>query len=543
MTPLIIASFLFLTPAEKPENGHIETTMPPVPEMNIRRRFGEKTFLEVPCKPEYDIAFYRLLCGFGAWAKGADGIVHETPPEFADAVEGAKCDAALLDRLAALRGEAMASADPEVRLVGRKIGHFLANLDTDADPDLSHLEGMKILRDSERALGKPLTLLAEHVKQSVRGGLPSQLDAAKAAEAAAAEAKAAGAGGRRKYREPPMPEMAQWPEVNLRAGTGRTEFAPGFLCNYSFQWRSFQIGVKGDRKIAKDEAPGGVADITLWIPDKEPDKYLVYRIKIDLGERPQAGPPLESEGWAPDPCWAYYVHERRFPNLYPPASEYNFVSYEKSRLWNRDYPYPQMAGATIETGEDPWWMLYSLALCSLPEHLPMLTRGVQDVWFGRISYRGRTAQARFVWPAGSDSTELAVYKGYPLESFWQTFPPIYEEERRRWGWGEDDRFYRSFAGPLLDGDGRLFDMLKSCNGQPPAIGREVAKVQLKCYGELPRNVFIKDRVEQVRKQYLVDILEGREPVPPDVRKPEKKAVPALPELDAGPLMELDEEVF
>ena len=215
--------------------------MPPVPEMNIRRRFGEKTFLEVPCKPEYDIAFYRLLCGFGAWSKGVDGIVHDTPPEFADAIEGAKCDAALLDRLAALRREAMASADPEVRLVGRKIGHFLVNLDTDADPDLRHLEGMKILRDSEKALGKPPTPLADYVKQSVRGGLPAQLAAAKAIEAA----RAASAEGKPEDRKPPLPEMAQWPEVNLRAGIGRTEFAPGFICNYSFQWRSFQIGVKG----------------------------------------------------------------------------------------------------------------------------------------------------------------------------------------------------------------------------------------------------------------------------------------------------------
>ena len=165
------------------------------------------------------------------------------------------------------------------------------------------------------------------------------------------------------------------------------------------------------------------------------------------------------------------------------------------------------------------------------------------MWYGRISYQGRTVQARFVWPAGSDATVLSMYQGYPLESFWQKFPPIYEEERRRWDWGEDDRFYRSFAGPLLDGDGKLFDMLKSWNGHPPAIGREVPKAQLKFYRELPRIVFIKDRVEQVRKQYLVDRLEGREPVPPDVRKPEKKAVQALPELDAGSLMELDEEVF
>ena len=539
MSPLILASFLFLTPAEKPDNAHIETVMPPVPEMNIRRRFGERTFIDVSCKPEYDIAFYRLLCGFGAWSKGVDGIVHETPPGFADAIEGAKCDVALLERLAALRGEVMASADPEVRLVGRKIGHFLANLDKGGDPDLFHLEGMKVLRDSEKQLGKSPTPLADFVKMSVRGALPSQLATAKAVE----EEKSAGADGWRKHRKPPMPEMAGWPAVNLRAGIGRTEFAPGFICNYSFQWRSFQIGVKGDRKIAKDEAPGGVADITLWIPDKEPDKYLVYRIKIDLGERPQAGPPLESEGWAPDPCWWYYAHERRFPNLYPPPSEYRFISYAENRLWSRDYPYPQMADAFIETGEDPWRMLYSLHLCSLPENLPMLKRGVHDVWYGQISYRGRTAQARFVWPAGSEANELSVYQGYPLETFWQKFPQIYEEERRRWEWGEDDLFARAFAGPVLDGDSKLFDMLKSWNGHPPVIGREAAKVQLKFYRELPRIVFIKERVEQMRKQYLVDILEGRKPVPPDVRKPEQKSVPARPVLDAEPLMELDEEVF
>ena len=86
-------------------------------------------------------------------------------------------------------------------------------------------------------------------------------------------------------------------------------------------------------------------------------------------------------------------------------------------------------------------------------------------------------------------------------------------------------------------------MFKSWNGHPAAIAKEVPKVQLKFYRELPRVIFIRERLESLRKRYLADLLDGREPTPPDIRRPGRKAEAAEPVLDAEPLLELDEEVF
>ena len=533
---LTIASLLFLAPGERPEGAvvHVDKSPPPVPERNIRRRFGEKSILEVETSPETDPAFFRYRCGFGAWAAGMDGVAVGEAPALADALAAAKDDAALLARLEDARVEALASSDLLVRLAGRKAGNFLANLDASEDPDLLHLEGMVVLRAAEAALGRDPTPLADTVRHSVaagQGGRPSP--------AAAGQGTAS-----RRYRRPPEAEMARWPAVNLRATIDQQEFAPGFVCNYSWQYRTLKIGVKGDRPLDKDEYPGGVAEITLWIPDKGPEGWLVYRARVDMEKPPEIGPPPESEGWAPDPCFYYYVHERRFPDRFPPASAHAFVTYSRSRPWGRAYPEPRFASASINRADGPWRMLYSFDLCSLPENLPMQTPGVQDVWFAEISYGGKTARARLVWPHGSEANVLAVYRGYPLETFWQKYPAIYEQEQRRWEWGDDDRFYRDFAAKVLKADARLLEMLKSWNGHPPAIAKEVPKVQLKFYRELPRVVFIRERLEEIRKRYLLDILEGREPVPPEIDAPTpEREAPAQPALDAEPLMDLDEEVF
>ena len=40
-----------------------------------------------------------------------------------------------------------------------------------------------------------------------------------------------------------------------------------------------------------------------------------------------------------------------------------------------------------------------------------------------------------------------------------------------------------------------------------------------------------------------DIVEGREPKPPEINVQKKPTAPTLPQLDAEPLMDLDEEVF
>ncbi len=513
---------------------HREPVPPPIPELIIRRRFGEKTILMVSADEGRNPVAYRLDCGFKAWAAGADGVDTEAPPSLAPALDAAKADMALVESLVGVRAEALSSSDPEIRLPGRKIGHFLANLDSVRNPDLAHLEGLVLLREGEKALGRETSALSETIRTSVESAL---------AKAAAVEAKGAIVPAvAPRHRRPPRPDMASWPSVNLRAGVGRTEFAPGFLSNYTFQWRSFQIGVKGDKVLGEDEYPGGQVKITLWIPG-EGDNWLVYRATVNLDARPEVGPPPMSEGWAPDPCFYYYRHERRFPNLYPPPDSFQLVSYDGDNYWGRDLPTPRFANAWINRKEGPWFMLYTFDLCNIPGNLPMMTPGVQESWFAEISYNGKTAQARFVWPAGSEATIASVYHGYALEQFWQVYPKLYDDERMRIECAGDDRFYREFALPLLDGDKTLFEKFKSWNGHPPAIAKEQTKVQISFYRALSRVTFIRERLDELRLRYLADIIDGREPKPPEKTVRPKKPESALPQLDAEPLMDLDEEVF
>ena len=537
ITPLLLSSFLFLSPgAQAPEEVvlHRESSPPPVPELNIRRRFGEKTILKVPANDDRNPVAYRLDCGFKAWAAGADGVETEPTSTLVSSFEAAKADMALIEALVAVRGETLASGNPDIRLRGRKIGHFLANLDSVRNPDLAHLEGLVLLREGEKILGREPFALSPTIRASVTEALAKA--ASVEAEGAAVPAVAP------RHRRPPRPEMASWPSVNLRAGVGRTEFAPGFLSNYTFQWRSFQIGVQGDKVIGEDEFPGGQVKITLWIPG-EGERWLVYRVSVNLDARPEVGPPPMSEGWAPDPCFYYYHHERRFPNLYPPPESLPLLSYDGDCCWGRDLPALRFANAWINRKEGPWFMLYTFDLCNIPGNLPMMTPGVQESWFAEISYNGKTAQARFVWPAGSEATVASVYHGYALEQFWQVYPKLYDDERMRIECAGDDRFYREFAVPLLDGDKTLFEKFKSWNGHPPAIAKEQTKVQILFYRALSRVIFIRERLDELRLRYLADIIDGREPKPPEKTVRPEKPDSALPQLDEEPLMDLDEEVF
>ena len=536
IAPILASSFLFLTSGSQMPEGvvtHRDASPPPVPELNIRRRFGEKTILEVASGESRHPVAYRLDCGFRAWAVGADGVATEPPPRLAPSLEAARADVALLEALDGVRVDALASGDPEIRLSGRKIGHFLANVDAVTNPDLAHLEGLVLLRAGEKALGRDPSAFSAAVRSSVEAAL---------AKAAAAEAKGVDASAPApRHRKPPRPDMASWPAVNLRAGVGSVEFAPGFLSNYTFQWRSFQIGVKGDKVLGPEEFPGGQVKITLWIPG-EGENWLVYRATVNLDPQPEVGPPPMSEGWAPDPCFYYYRHERRFPNLYP-LPDGRLLSYDCDAPWGRDLPQPRFATAYISRKEGPWSMLYTFDLCNVPANLPMTTPGVQESWFAEISYNGREAHARFVWPAGSETALASLYRGYALEQFWQVYPKLYDDERMRIECAGDDRFYREFAVPLLDGDKHLFEKFKSWNGHPPAIAREQTKVQIAFYRALARVVFIRERLEELRLRYLADILDGREPKPPDVVARPDKADSALPQLDAEPVMDLEEEVF
>ena len=530
---VILAAFGLFAPSEKPE-GPVSQKMPSVPEMNIRRRFGEKTFLSVALDAATDVAYARLQLGFAPWAAGADGVVCEVPANLSAARDGAAADVELLDRMREVAARALQEKDPDRRLAGRKLGGFLANLDVSQDPDLLHLECLHLLRTAERALGLPETPLAAHVRDSVAGKLPGQIAARTAAETARKSP-------RRMWR-PPQAEMAKWTTVNLRASVEDIPIGEGFGLHYSHQWRNLTVGFAGEGTLAKDEMPGGEVRIRLWVPDKVPDRWLEYDVTHRLESPPEANPDPAGSGWAPDPCAQLYVQNRRNTEAYPPRTVWTPVCYAAKRLWNRDYPYPTYASAWLERGTKPWTWHWRFALMSVSENLPMTRPGVQDVWFVTISYRGKSASARLLWPIGNEENLLSLYRGYALEEAWQKCPPAYQKLREQWEWGEDVVFAREFVKPVLDADDKLFEMIKSWNGHPPAVAKEVPKAQLKVYRELPRLFFARERIDEMRKAYLVDVLEGREPKRPDVKRAaDTKRGPAVPDADDGEAMDLDEE--
>ena len=60
---------------------------------------------------------------------------------------------------------------------------------------------------------------------------------------------------------------------------------------------------------------------------------------------------------------------------------------------------------------------------------------------------------------------------------------------------------------------------------------------------MSRVTFIRERLAELRLRYLADIIDGRDPKPPERQSRPEKADSALPQLDAEPLVDLDEEVF
>ena len=516
---VLLFAFLFLTPADKPD-GHVETAVPSVPEMNIRRRFGEKTFLAVD-GTGIDARLLRLQLGIVAWQKSADGVVCKSCSEAA--IAGAKADTAVLDKLEELRAEAMNSSDSAVRLLGRKAGHLIANLDLARDPDLTHLEALAVLRPLEGALKRPAMPVAEAVKASLSG--VSGKDVA----------------------SPPLPPEAKtWPRIELQPGLDRRPLGDDFFyaLRSDFRWLSF--GVKGKGALKKGEGPGGALKVRLWIPDTVPGAWTEYDMTLSLETQPDGLDYDQGPEWAPDPCRQLYEHERRYPDKYPtPAAFQRFVCAEK-RPWGRDCPQPRFTSWWWE-GDSPttWWAKLDFLLVDVFDRMPMRKPGVADIWYATISYGEKSTSVRFVWPKGRDANVFTMLEGIPIESVAQKCHPDYEAVDREWGWGDDDRFYRDFVKPLLEADKELI-RLSTLPGiaKPPPIKKEVPAARLKFYREYPRLLYVAERVRELRKQYLLDLLEGREPKPPTVRMPTQKKSAKGPTLDDSPdSLDLDEEVL
>ena len=439
------------------------------------------------------------------------------------AVAGAKADTVVLDKLEELRAEAMKSSDPAVRLLGRKAGHFIANLDRARDPDLVHLEAMAALRPLEAALKRPALPVAEAVKASLSGNGAKDLFAATL-----------------------PPEAKSWPRIELQPGLEKRQIEGDFFYYLRSDFRSLGFGVRGKGELKKGEDPGGALKVRLWIPDTVPGAWTEYDMTLSLEAQPDGLDYDRGPEWAPDPCRQLYEHERRYPDKYPtPAAFQRFVCAEK-RPWGRDCPQSRFTSWWWE-GDSPttWWAKLDFMLVDVFDRMPMRKPGVADIWYATISYGEKSTSVRFVWPKGRDANVFTMLEGIPIESVAQKCHPDYEAVDREWGWGDDDRFYRDFVKPLLEADKELI-RLSTLPGiaMPPPIKKEVPAVRLKFYRQYPRLLYVAERVRELRKQYLLDLLEGREPKPPTVRMPTQKKSAKGPTLDdSSDSLDLDEEVL
>jgi len=542
---LLLASVLAFisTTAQAGDADHVADKMPPVPEMNIRHRFGEKTYLKVALEPSMDVPFARLQLGFKPWAEGVDGTMCDVPPFLASAAEGAACDVALLDRMREVQRKALGETDPDRRLVGRKLGAFLVNLDPTGDPDLLHLEALTRLRAAEKALGEKPTPLASYVRDSVAGKLSWQVARRAAREASAAKRST------RKTQKAPTPEMEKWTKAEMSVNSP-VSFAPGLSVTW-YNGHLLRFYVVGAEPAPKDAEgwPGGSVSIRLWVPDTVPESWLVYDVDHSLEREPGLTAAKDDKAYAPNPCRWLYEHEHRFPEENPlPASAPRTV-WKSTRLWGRDYPFPVSASGSLGDGAKPWRFEWTFVPGDFIDQRPGLKPGFRDSWFAEVRHTDakgavRAGRVRILWPAGGPDGELVSGDSLPFETYQTKTRPLYEQLHARWGWGEDDCFYRDFAKPALDADCKLLEKTYTHCGSLPPIKKEVPAVRLKFYRELSRIVFVEERIEDIRKAYLVDLLEGREPMPPKLKLPsaEKKG-PAAPDADDGEKLELDEEEF
>lgn len=514
-----------------------------LPARHLARRWriiGAKLYQHIPYDSESTAEFCRRKAGFLAFSKGADGVYYrptELPPAWIEAVEFAKRDVASCERLLTLAAKGEATCRMALVTEARRARHWLASV---MEPEWSDLDRLRL---ENLALIRRLELLL--------GETPS---------------------------EPNLPTAPKEPDAP-KATFNPDDFEPytmvfdntGFkacddvslLCNHG----CFAVQLSGDAKrpLGKDEFPGGVYIMNLWVPGVKRGDWLPYRFSVNMDPRPRAG------DHAPYPGSNLFLYEFRFGD---DTAGRERLKREAVRTWGPGYA---KAGGNYvlhyhNTPDGKWQFLaLSIAMADFWEYLPGVTPGKTDFWYLEvIRPDGRATRHEICWPTGSRQNRDSYFAGMAFSQIEEDFSRAVADVELIWKASEaekgcrfrktvpasfsifdlesDDLFYRACVQPLLD---RTRNVRKHIhvppirNAKPPVLS-EGAIIRDLVGKRIPDLFNYQYSVDQARKAYLLDRFAGHLP---DIKAPRADAgvhreTPGGPDVDAGgPLdeLQLDED--
>lgn len=420
---------------------------------------------------------------------------------FGETVASEKPQSELMKRIEVFAEKTMASDDVDTRIKGRKLGHALAVLQDNADAELCLLE---LLWRAKNA--------GMHVNPS---------DIAETAVPAATVAQSAKWTG--KTQRPPISEMSKWKSIDVR--DFRTDIGDGWQIMYynSLFIRLYYWG--GSTNNFTGGLPGGTMRLKYFIPDSNRESWLEYELIEDVNPRPSPECMAALDGYAPDPCYWLYEHERRDPvaNPLPCTGKRKLTA---SRRYGRECPYPYstrggMSSYPFTDRGDRWIYEFTIHPGDYLLQLPCTRSGFSDTWYIEAEYKdsknvSHSARVKLLWPIGTAESDLKMRDRLPFDVYTTVFPNIYSQLREKWDWSDEPRFYNDFVKPLLDADVKLLERTSAPFGARPKILNECDADRLKFYHELPRMVFVSERIDELRKDYLRALLDDREPSVPKV---------------------------
>lgn len=578
ISALIAAGFLFLAPGEtggtdpaKVAKGDavkllsdrgadaelvVTPKAPPRNLLDTWHRLGAKVVLEVPFDPDYSPEFFRRLCGFGAYARGVDGVVVDVakiPSAHQAAVADAKADIAACCQLAELADKCRTEANPwTLKLEGRRAANqlfLLPAFDSERTAQNVQMKEKVPMHDCDLIR---LEVLARVQRLQMLLGLPK----VKVDTAAFKRAPTYYRGTR--DAQPPFANDAATP-VAIK---GDGQVALDEVASFSTSAGGFGFSFKGTKALDKNEFPGGKIGLKLWIPAKSKGEWTPYATEIDLRMNPDEGP------LAPRPGGWLYSNARRFPSeveTWPPSVR---VKVHPLRTYSPDY---QRLNPSFDFRRDEkaktWTATVNVSWYALYGQWPAVVNRERTSWYAVVTREdGTVSRFKLNWPLGAEKN----FTRYCSKFDWKAVTNDYlsQKDFLWWSWysgirekhfvplvtpepslcqydeASDEAFHKGFMDPLRADDENLVDYTYASTAKDreyratAKIEKEPAAVQDRIFRKMDRLRLFAWSVMEARKDYLLARFDGKMPEAKKARPKDTSGRKGGPSLDNP----LDEEV-
>lgn len=533
-------AFLRCTPDVK------EVTDEFVPTRNLLmtwEKFGVRVLQTVRFNAEETPELFRRRCGFAPFMEGANGIWldHDGPlPEpWKNALEAAKVDAAIMERLFELASKAIATGKYDLVSEGRMAKSFVVEAGVKTfDPDSLRVEAVSFVRHLEKLLGEaPKTYdLKLHLEflDTPPIGVP--------------------------FKDP-LPQS-----VPLKASSF-VNVAPGVF----FRWSSDSC----DLVMHNPQAP---ISFRIYVPSRErKGEWNRY----DFSWKASKAEKLVDQSCLNNMAIQIEPRFKKQPGVcvfkdsqYTKIPNPGTITFRPTRCFSKDYLNPdfswtmvnieEIKGLTVPSGLKGPAVHFSLGANSFFGNWPASVQGVSDVWFVDISApsmeNGRITR-RLLFPKGAQvfhDKAIISTKYFHLTEVWgDAIGSANWLWERSWNLrfrtmpdsGIDHSFGvksdRMFAERILAPSKEEFTLLAEKTAETRGSNAPIRKMEDSVASKLLVKAIgmftFKDDMVKAHRDFLLLRMEGKEPEARQMKKKSAEALATLPDADIGGGISLDEE--